>query len=373
MQQAAYSLLTAEERTRIHLAFGRRGLAAMSTDTTEPRLFEVADALNRGAGLVSDPAERLLISALNHRAGAKAQRALAFSAARAYFRHGLELLSADAPRSHRAEWLELLHAEVVCAFRSGDLEGAERLIEEVLPQLQTPLEAAELLRLRVDGNVGYSRPAEAIAAGREALRHLGSPLPERLDEDAVRAEVHALEQRLQSLPREALLSAQSLEGARTEASMRILSSLFHPAWLRAESTLVSAVVTRMIELTLDHGVGPESGPALAYFGIVYGAAVGDVAAGYEDARVGLELAHRAGDRRAECQARVSVAYAMSPFRIPLRDCIDELDLIAELAWDSGDVAYVLYAQALRSNTSLAAGVELSRLLPEFQKSIALAA
>ncbi len=372
VHQAAYASLTTSERHRIHLAIGRHGLAEISPDRDEPRLFEVVDALNRGADLVTDPAERLRMSALNRRAGEKAQRTLAFEAAGAYFRHALALLPPDAPRAHRAEWLDLVRAEVIAAFRSGDLAGAEASIDAVLPRLETPLEIAELLRIRVDGNVAYSRPAEAIAAGREALRQLGSPLPERLDEAAVQAELHAIERRLQALPRDALLTAPSLEEGPFEASMRILSSLFHPAWLRGENTLAAEAVARMVSITLDHGVGRESGPALAYFGIVYGAIAGGVDAGYEDARVGLALAHRAGDRRAECQARISVAYAMSPFRVPLRECIEELDAIAKLAWDSGDLLFYLYAQSWRAGTSLVAGFELPRLLPEIERSIALA-
>src|SRR5260370_16716445 len=85
IQQAAYSLIPEEHRAETHLRIGRALLASMSADELTDILFDVANQFNRGAALLSDPAERAQVATIGLRAGRKAKPSAAYAAAGAHF------------------------------------------------------------------------------------------------------------------------------------------------------------------------------------------------------------------------------------------------------------------------------------------------
>src|ERR1700721_1760916 len=65
VQQAAYSLLSEERRSALHLDIGRLLLKGAGNGPLDERLFDIVDQLDRGEALIVDPAERLRLVELN--------------------------------------------------------------------------------------------------------------------------------------------------------------------------------------------------------------------------------------------------------------------------------------------------------------------
>src|SRR4029078_2528436 len=94
--EAAYSLLAAEHRRRVHLQIARLLRAAHAAEVPDDSVFTSVDHLNIGRELVTDRAERLAAASLNLRAGLRAKAMVAHDAARSYLGAGVALLPEDA-------------------------------------------------------------------------------------------------------------------------------------------------------------------------------------------------------------------------------------------------------------------------------------
>jgi predicted ATPase len=92
VQQAAYSLIPAQQRSVVHYRIGKLLLQQLSPQTKEEQIFNVVNQLNNGIGLIVDQSERDEIAELNLLAGNKAKASAAYQAAGKYAEMGLNLL-----------------------------------------------------------------------------------------------------------------------------------------------------------------------------------------------------------------------------------------------------------------------------------------
>ncbi len=98
VQQAAYSLIPAEETGPTHLRIGR--LLLESRPDLQESLFDVVTHLNKGRELVTDREEKRLLAALNVRAGQRAKESTANQAALDHSTVALALLAPEDWRHH---------------------------------------------------------------------------------------------------------------------------------------------------------------------------------------------------------------------------------------------------------------------------------
>src|SRR4029077_9297053 len=65
VQEAAYSLITEEQRGPAHLRIGRLLVAHTPPEKREEAIFDIVSQLNRGAALITDQEEREQLAELN--------------------------------------------------------------------------------------------------------------------------------------------------------------------------------------------------------------------------------------------------------------------------------------------------------------------
>ncbi len=96
VQEAAYALLTEQSRADAHLTIGRLLAAHTPADKRDEAIFEIVNQLNRGASLITSPAEREELAELNLTAGKRAKSASAYASALTYLTAGAAMLPEDA-------------------------------------------------------------------------------------------------------------------------------------------------------------------------------------------------------------------------------------------------------------------------------------
>ena len=101
-QEAAYALIPEDERPAAHLRIGRLLAARTPPEAIEENVFEIVSQLNRGAALITAPAEREKLAELNLLAGRRAKAATAFAMALAHFTAGEAMLAEDRWERHYA-------------------------------------------------------------------------------------------------------------------------------------------------------------------------------------------------------------------------------------------------------------------------------
>ena len=93
VQQAAYSLIAAEDKAAVHLRIGRLLLEKSEVAELEDKIFGLVNHLNIGRDFITQPEERLELALLNLIAGKKAKVSAAYQLALNYLQIGLGLLA----------------------------------------------------------------------------------------------------------------------------------------------------------------------------------------------------------------------------------------------------------------------------------------
>ena len=191
VQQAAYSLLSIEQRTEVHLSIGQHLLAQAEKENQQEaekssRLFEITHHLNLGSALLNTKQQRENLAELNLKTGRKAKMAAAFSSAATFFRQGITLLPTEAWQSRYGLMRSLHENAAEAAYLSAEFDEMARMIEAVQTYAKNTLDQIKVYEVLIQAYMAQGKLSEAIAYGLEILEQLGihlpaSPVPDDID------------------------------------------------------------------------------------------------------------------------------------------------------------------------------------------------
>ncbi|MFP2912542.1 ATP-binding protein, partial [Pyxidicoccus sp. 3LFB2] len=360
VRQAAYALLSEDERRRLHHEAGRWLLREGGGDALDERLFAVVDHLHLGVERPGGTVEGLELSELNFRAGLKAKATSAFSAALVYLLRGISLLPRPQWPSRREQVFRLHKEAAECAYYSGDLTLAGELVRTALEHAATRLEQADLYGLLVLAHAFNASFPEGLQWGRAGLRLFGIELPEQDFAPALAAELAEVARNMRGRAVEDLLDAPRLEDAELCASVRLLAEVSNVAYF-LDPALFALINTRALNLMLKHGNSPMSPGVYGAHGMMLAAGLGDAQVGHAFASMATELGRRHGDPRQECRALISLLH-LNHWKQPLRGNLPLVRRAFATGLAGGDLHFAGYALINGTSAELAMGAELPRVL-----------
>ena len=178
VQQAAYSLIPENKRTKIHYNIGQLLIQRISQDTEEERIFELVSHLNYGVEFISSQSSRDNIAQLNLKAAQKSRQSTAYQAGLDYTKMGISLLGDNAWQRQYQTSLQLHELAAELAFICGDLDGSHYYIETVIQKAQSLLDQVNIYCLKIQIYVAQTHLQEAITTAKQLLQCLGVSLPE---------------------------------------------------------------------------------------------------------------------------------------------------------------------------------------------------
>jgi len=195
VQQAAYSLISPEQKTALHLSIGRLLLEHIPVSAREERIFELVNHLNRGNELITSQNERDLLGQLNLLAANKARTATAHDTALKHFRLGSAFLSTsrEAWENHYDTMFALAWGQVECEYLCGNMAKAETIFHETLSHAKTRHDQASLYELMMNACLTFARFNEGAELGRKALRLFEVELPAANFQTALAEEYQRIE------------------------------------------------------------------------------------------------------------------------------------------------------------------------------------
>jgi GAF domain-containing protein/tetratricopeptide (TPR) repeat protein len=317
VREAAYSLISDEERSALHLKIGRLLLAAMSEEEREEHSFDLVKHLNLGQVLMTDEGERMELARLDLVAGQKARETTAYASALRYLRAGMEVLGERGWSEHYGLAWDLHRARVEAEYLNGNFEQAEALVEVMLEEARSDLERAEMCSILIVMYTMSARYAEAIREGRKALRLLGEDLPEGDLQAALGKELAAVQENLGGREIAALLNEGEMAVKGKKEAMKALLHMIAPTYV-VDQGLWTLIIVRMVNLLLQHGLAPESSYAYAGYGLLLGSLMGDYGGGYEFGQLALKLSDRFNTPSLKCIACAMLGGTLTPWVRPLK-------------------------------------------------------
>ncbi len=336
VQEAAYSLLPAEERPAVHWRVGKLLLEDTPADQHDVRVFDIVNQLDQGMVLAKTWDERVWLARLNLRAGRRAAASMAHGPALVYLQNGIELLG-DEGFTRDYELALGLHTEACAAAQaSADLAAMDRYAELVLTNASSLLDRLRVYETKIAAYNATSQFAQSLALGLEVLDLLGTRFPAEPSPGEVYAATVALRSELRGREIEELLALPLMEDPEKRAAMRILVALVMAAYA-AKRLLFPLLAVEAIKTSLEYGNAPESPLGYSNFGA---ACCSEGIADYETAerlgRLALLLLDRLDAQHLRPNVELMVRVVINPWTAPLASSCAPLRVAAQVGLSNGN-------------------------------------
>jgi predicted ATPase len=373
VQQAAYALIPAEQRTAIHLEIGRLLLTRLGPEEREERLFELVDHLDLGRSLLGtlsgDQAVTTVeLARLNLAAGRRAKEAAAYAAAARYLAIGLEL-AGHAWDEHDDLALSLHIEGAMAEYCHGDFKRSQMLIDAALHKATSVVVKARLHQMLLTQYTNQARYEEVFQAGREALRLLGQPLPQAHElEAAVQQELARTRQLLGDRPILSLVDAPEMDDDMHRAAIEILGPLASTSY-QFNPEMFDFISARTVNLMLEHGQTAASVVGYTAYALMLGSRFGDYERSYQVSVLALRLADRFHSATAKCRAGTALFANTMPWVRPLKDAYSISIESFEAGLQVGELQYASFNLMTRQVLHFHHDMSLARVLDESSAGI----
>ncbi len=295
VQQAAYFLISDEQKTATHLKIGQLLRENLSELEIEEKLFDLVGHLNLGIELISQASDRQALAQLNFKAGSKAKNATAYTAARVYFQTGIALLQPDCWQTQYELALNLHLAVTEASYLNSDFESMEEMAGVVLQNAQTIFDKVKIYEIKIVALTAQSQILGAIAVGADVLSQLGVDLLSAPESAEIGKALEYLKEQLQGREIAELIDLPVMSDRTAQAAMQLLGILFAPILL-GNPGLMPLLSATMVRLSLQFGNTPASTVGYAIHGMVLCAFLSEVEAGYKFGLLALSLLEKLNER-----------------------------------------------------------------------------
>lgn len=349
VQQAAYSLIPNDQRQTVHYRIGQLLLDLVSADESEERIFDIVNHLNQSQELLQSQEQKIKLSELNLTAGKKALASTAYAAAAKYFDSGLQLLEANSWQKYYQLTLSLYESAIEAEYLNINFSHAQDLSHIVLEEAKNVVDRTKLYELQIQMYMAQSKMPQALDVGLLALELLGVDLN------------HAPTSSNIQLPeRSAIESLPVMQDASQIAVMRLLMTIFSPAYT-TKPELLSPIVLTAIDLSLKQGHTSLTAFSYVLYGILLCGFEKDLDKGYYSGLLALKVLDRFSARELSCKVKNLFNVFIKPWKEPLAASLKPLETASNIGFEMGDIEYASYATAHRCTYGFLAGEPLTEV------------
>lgn len=177
IQQAVYDTITEKDRSSFHLQTGKLLLRHYCPEDLEKQIFEVANQLNHGKELISDPAERKELAELNFRAGIKAKKSSAYLPAYNYLKISRDLLPKNSWKHEYEFTLKLFDELTELSYLAHRYKKTESYAVFIKHNARDILDICNAYHALLNSYRARLKYKEAVETGLQLLAQLGHKIP----------------------------------------------------------------------------------------------------------------------------------------------------------------------------------------------------
>ena len=361
VQQAAYQLLSEEQKVKVHHQIGTRFLLHASEEDKKEQLFELVTHVNMGAPLMTSKEERLQLSQLNRMAAQKAKDSTAYEAAHSYLENALNHLGAEGWSISYEESL-LTHIEMAeTAYLLGKREEMEEFVSKVLDNAEDPLDKVKAYEVRGQAYIAMGEMKTAVSNALKVLTLLDVTFPKRPNKIHVLQGLAKIQWIMRNRASESILDAPKMEDLRVRAAVRILSSTAIAAFF-ANKTLYALFAIKQVLLSLKYGNAYTTPSAYGSVALIYTAVLKRYEQGYKFGDFSLRLMKKRNAKK--LQARIAMIFhsVVSPWVRHVAIGLEPLKEGFQQGLDSGDFEYGLHSALEHILCGIYTGREIGPLL-----------
>lgn len=363
VQQAAYAILSDAEKEQVHLNIGKLLQGDANSASSETRIFDIVNHLNKGINLCKNSAEKLDLAELNCKAGLKAKQSSAFEPAFSYYRIAIDLLPEEKWTKHYSFTLDTYNQAAEMAYLSVKPAEVEKITGEILSQAKTTVDALQAYIVKIAFYGAQGDHGRSITTSLEILEKLDVKLHKNPTKINVVIGLVATLMKLRGKSGEDLFQLPEMKDENWIAAMSVLSIVTGPAYI-TNSNLFVLIVFKMITLSLRYGKNRFTSFAFAVLGMVL-AGMLDL----KGVKTYSEFSRRVLESYPEDEQYAKVNYILCSLYFlhhPISESESLMHKNIQKAFDSGDFLYASYSVFYYLALKVHGNEPLTNLIEEFR-------
>lgn len=363
IQQAAYTLISPEEKPLTNLKIGRSLWHKTQPNDLSENIFKIVDRLNLGYQLITHQVERNEIAKLNLLAGQKAKAATAYEAAFKYLKIGKKFLTESSWITNYKLTLNIYSEASEVAYLSGNFECMEDFASVVLQQSKNLLDKVKVYEVKIEAYNSQNKELEAIQIALPVLKNLDLIFPESPQLLDIQQELEKTQISLAGKQIEDLINLPQMTAPEKLAAMKIASSVFSSIFITAPK-LLPLLVSKQVNLSVQYGNTSLSAFAYVNYGLILCGVVEEFEKGYEFGCLALNIADKFHAK--ELIPRINAVFLTSIciWKEPVKNSLTSLKSAYQIGLEVGDLYYGTTCAYLYLFHSAFVGKELAELASE---------
>ncbi len=364
VQQAAYSLISEDNKLETHLKIGRLLLQNISINTQENNIFEIVNQLNVGVKLITDEAERKKLAELNLIAGKKAKASTAYLAAMKYLMVSIELLEYGWQNEYSLT-LGVYEELAEVSYLSVHFEQAERFINTVLQKAQSLLDKIKVYQIQIQTYVAQKQLNQAINIALQVLKMLGVNLPAKPNKVQILLGLAKTKLALLGKQPKDLIYLPEMQDAEKLAAMRILASSCSVTYI-TNPQLLPLMISSIVDLSIKYGNTALSAYGYASYGVILCTVFQDMESGYQFGQLALQVLEKFSNKEIASKILFMIYNYIKHWHDHNKETITPLLEAYQVGVETGDVEYASWIAASICYRQYFLGQELSGLEQQIQ-------
>ncbi|RQN35160.1 Predicted ATPase [Paraburkholderia tropica] len=332
--------------------------------------FEIASQIERAAMDALSPDTRVAYVGILILAGKRARNAAALDQATVYANIALAMVDEPWWSSHYdlAYGAKLQYCE--CSLAQAALVDAQRGVDDLLAHPLTPLHRADVHRLKAVLKTVQSDYEGALSAALAGLALLDVHLHRAPTAEQMRRACESAQRALKNKTIHPMRHLPRCDDPRIQVIMGLLATMTSSFFVTDGVGILH--LAKMVELTIEHGVTPESPSGLAWFGVLFAGMYDAPDAGYEYGQAALALIDQHGFEAQRVATLVAIDQ-VSVWTRPLSFALGYARQARALGRASGDIGMACYACNHIVSDLIAMGEHLSIVDDEVERGLELTA
>ena len=253
-QEAAYKLISNQEREAFHLTIGRELWKSFDDiENLEKHIFIILGQIRDGADLISYQEERNDVAALCLRAGELAICSSSFQTASEYLLLGVSMLGENCWQEEYELSLELYNAAAEVEYCIANFDNVEKLASRIFENTRWFPDTLRAHAIHVYSLGSRGHMLKAIERGLEVLEALDEKFPTKITSHNIAVGIKRTKWLMKGKSNDHLLRLPLMDNPEKIAAMQMMNIIFLYAYI-AVPTLAPMIALRMVKLTLEYGL-----------------------------------------------------------------------------------------------------------------------
>jgi len=358
IQEAAYSLLPDNPRPMFSY-IGKKLWTVLSKQELHENIFTVVRLLHGGVEMSNDEEDRYQVVELFLQAGEKAMKYTGFAQSCEYLEAGMKLLGEDGWNTQYDLCLKLYDISAKALYCMSNYTKMYEIIAKIFKNVTAALDLVPCYLLLIRMNSDMRRNEEAIRYALIILEKLDVSIDP--NQSIGRSELMQTKS-LVGESMESILEIREMENRTILSSMEILNFTLYSCFNSDNFNLYATVCSKMVELTMKHGISKYSCHGLCSFAVVL-SNNGDKSS-YDFGKLALKLLEKSNSKEMLPMVNASYFCFISPVFDPMHSSIEPMARMTCISLEIGSHHYSSCCAAAYCVFTFFCGEELSKTIDE---------